>query len=201
MSFDDLQAIWNSQQLSDSSLDHDALLKTIKDRYYSFRRVANVTEIVMTLTLLFVAAMFLRDPLLQGHDRVLILPGIACLIAASFVWKRRMDRRKREINYDESLLGLIEKSIDGIDDRIARMGGFLWWFVFPNVVGLCIALFIVDDTKRYLLYSIFIPAFCACMVLAYWQIRREIRTTLLPERERLDELRTQLRTGGKSELN
>ena len=192
MSFEKLQSIWDSQQLPDGSLDEEALLKTMQNRDRSFSRVVSITEIVMTAVMLFVTAMFFRDPLLQGHDRVLMIPGVACLIAAALVWKTRLDRRKREMNYQNSLLGLIEKSIDGIGERVSKMKCLVWWFGCPMRLGLVIALFIVDDAKRHLFYYIFIPAFLACMALTYWQVHREIRILLLPEKKQLEELRSQL---------
>jgi len=192
MNFDDIKSVWDSQELSDTKLDHDLLWKQVHERDRSFSRLVNVTEIVMILVLLFNTAMFMRDPLLQGHDRVLIVPGLACLVAAGFVLKRRKDRKCREVNYDNSLLGLIEKSIAAIESRCSLMRNFLWWFACPMCLGLAIGLFIVDESKRYLLYGVFIPAFFVCMGLAYWQIRREIRTTLLPEKQRLEELQAKL---------
>ncbi|MEQ9410133.1 MAG: hypothetical protein RIK87_20530 [Fuerstiella sp.] len=192
MSFDDVQSIWDSQQTPDGPMDRDGVLLSIVEKDRSLSRISTITDIVGTGTLLFVAAMFLRDPVLQGHDPVLIIPGIACLGAAGFVWKWRIDRRRRQLSFDDSLMGLINKSVDGLDDRIAHMNRFLWWFACPNLLGLVIALFIVDESKRYLLYTIFIPAFCACIGLAYWQIQREIRLKLQPEKERLEDLRKQL---------
>ena len=104
-------------------------------------------------------------------------------------------RRKREIRYDASLLGIVEQSIDAIDYQMRRLRSFLWWFAGPTSLGLIIGLFIVDDSKRFLFYTIFIPAFFVCMGLAYWQIRREIRTKLTPEKTRLEELRNRLLNG------
>jgi hypothetical protein len=195
MSFEEIQSIWNSQQPLDGTFDRDALTKWIKAKNRTFTRIVGVTEIVMTLTLLFVAAMFMRDPLLQGHDRILIVAGIASLLAAIFVWTGRIARKKREIRYDTSLLGIVERSIDAIEYQMGRMRNFLWWFGGPTSLGLLIGLFIVDESKRYLFYTIFIPAFCLCMVLAYWQIGREIRTKLIPEKSRLEHLRNKLING------
>ncbi len=191
MTFDDVQTIWNSQGTPDGALSNDDLFQVVTERDRSFRRIVNLTDILMTLTLLFVAMMFFRDPVLQGHDMVLIVPGVACLIAAGFVWSWRIHRQRRQIDFDDSLLGLINKSIDGINDRIAQMSNFMWWFACPNILGLAIALFIIDDSKRYLLYMIFIPAFFLCIGLAFWQIQREIRLKLEPEKKRLESLRSQ----------
>jgi hypothetical protein len=192
MGFDELQSIWDSQKLPDGSFDQPGLLNTIRDRDRQFNRMVNVTDFLMTATLLFVACMLMRDPLLEGHDRVLLIPGIACLIGAGFVWKMRMDRKKREVNFDNSLLGLIEKSIDAIDSRISLMKKFLWWFAVPNCLGLVIALFIIDVSKLYLLCFVFIPAFVVAMAVAFGSIRHEIRTALHPERKRLEELKIKL---------
>lgn len=192
MSFDEVQSIWNLQQMPDGPFDRDGVLLAVVDRDRKFNRIVTITDVVMMATLLFMAAMFLRDPLLQGHDLVLIVPAIACVVAACFVWSWRRNRKRRAPQFDDSLLGVISKSADAIEDRIALMRKFLWWFACPNALGLFIALFIIDESKRHLLYLIFIPAFVTCMGLTYWQIRREIRLKLLPEISRLEALRSQL---------
>lgn len=192
MSFDDIQSIWDSQQPLDGAIDKDALTTLITTKNRVFTRIVGVTELVMTGTLLFVAVMFMRDPLLHGHDRILIVPGIASVLAALFVWTGRVARKKREIRYDDSLLGIVDQSIDAIEYQIVRMQGFVWWFAGPTSLGLVIGLCIVDASKRYLFYTVFIPSFILCIGLAYWQIRREIRFKLRPEKARLEDLRNRL---------
>jgi len=192
MSFDEIQSIWDSQQVPEGPIDRDGLLPDIVAKERSLHRISTVTDIVMTGTLLFVAAMFLRDPVLQGHDLILIVPGCVCLCAAGLVWKWRVNRQQRQLSFDDSLLGVVSKSIDAIDDRIRLMRNFLWWFACPNALGLIIALFIIDAQKLYLITMIFIPAFLFCMGLAWWQIQREIRLRLQPEKQRLENLRAHL---------
>lgn len=192
MSFNEIQSIWDSQQPLDETVDADALRTCIKARNRLFTRIVGAMEVAMAVTLLFVAAMFMRDPLLQGHDRILLVPGVVSLLAAVLVWTGRIARKKRETRYDASLLGIVEQSIDAVNYQMGRMRNFLWWFAGPTSLGLATGLFIVDDSKRYLFYTIFIPSFVVCTGLAYWQIRREIRTNLIPEKSRLEELRNKL---------
>ncbi|QDV42326.1 hypothetical protein Enr13x_21710 [Stieleria neptunia] len=109
-----------------------------------------------------------------------------------FVWTGRNARKKREMRFDASLLGIVQQSIDAVIYQMGRIRNFLWWFAGPTSLGLAIGLFIVEDSKRYSFYTIFIPAFVVFMGLAYWQIRREIRTNLRPEKSRLEELRNRL---------
>jgi len=195
MNFDELQTIWDSQEKLESQIDQDVLHQWIKVRNSSFTRIVGITEIVMTLTLLFVTGMFFKDPLLQGHDRILMVAGFASLMAAAFVWTGRIARKKRQVNYSDSLVGVVERSIDAIDYQTWRMRSFIWWFAGPMSIGLLIGLFIVDEPKRYLFYTIFIPAFTLCMGLTHWQIRRDIRMNLLPEKSRLTQLRDRLIDG------
>lgn len=192
MSFDSVQEIWDSQTVDDDAIDRDALLKQLKQRDRSFSRIVTITDVVMIMTLAFVGFMFMKDPILQGHDLALIVPGILSLFAAGMVWTGRADRKKQQSLFQDNLLGLIEKSIHGIQNRIWWLRNFLWWFAAPLSLGLLIGLFIIDDSKRHLLYVIFIPAFVLCMGLTYWQIRREIRIVLSPEQVRLEALRSRL---------
>ncbi len=195
MCFEEIQSIWNSQKPVEKAVDETALLNWIRSRDQAFARVVGATEIVMVLTLLFVAAMFFRDPLVEGHDRILMVAGLMSLLAAAFVWSGRVARRKRVVNYDDSLLGIVEKSLDAVNYQQRRMQSFVWWFAAPMSVGLLIAWWIVDPAKRYLFYTIFIPGFVLSMALAYWQIGRENRRNLAPEKARLEGLRDRLRQG------
>lgn len=195
MNFNEIQSIWNSQPASEQTSQRESILLAVVEKEQSLRRITTITDGVMMATLLFVAAMFFRDPILQGHDRILILPGILCLGVAGLLCKWRIDRQRRQLGFDQSLLGLIDKSIDGLDDRISQMRNYVWWFSIPNALGLVIALFIIDPAKRYLLYLVFGPAFVICMGLTVWQINREIRLRLLPEKKRFQDLRAQLTSG------
>ena len=192
MSFDEIQAIWDSQPTPESLDDKDQMAAAIVARERSFNRLVTLTDVVMASTLLFMAVMFFRDPILQGHDLVLILPGVASLFAAGFLWYWRICRKRRQLQFDDSLLGLLNKSIDSINDRVSQMSRFLWWFAGPNMLGLLIALVIVDDSKRFLIYGVFLPAFLVCIGFAHWQIRREASLKLLPEVRRLESLRAQV---------
>ena len=194
MTFDEIQMIWDSQGEIDSSIDRAELAKWIEVKNTSFNRIVSAVEIAMMLMLLFLAVMFLKDPVLQGHDRALIWGAAASFVATGFIWTGRIARQRRELNYEDSLLGMIQKSIDGITYQINRLRSFIWLFTFPGAVGLAIGLLIVDDSKRHLFYTVFIPSFIACMALAYWQVRREIRMQLAPEKQRLEELRKMLRS-------
>ena len=190
MSFDEIQSIWNAHPDGGAApVDEATLTKRIRARHRFFSRYAGLTEIALVVVLLFVTAMFLRDPLLQGHDRLLIVPGAVSLLTAVFVGTGRIARKKRELRYDSSLTGIVDQSIAAIDYQIARMRSFVWLVAAPMALGLAIGLVLVDDSKRHLFWLIFIPGFVLCMGLAAWQIRRELRRTLLPERERLRALR------------
>lgn len=188
MNFEDVQSIWSSQSSPESLLDKERLLTSIVAKERSMKRISTATDITMISTLLFLAIMFLRDPVLQGHDLVLIIPALACIWAAALVWQWRVKRYRRQLHFDDSLLGVIDKSIDGIEDYISQLQKFLLWFALPCSIGLTVALFIIAPEKRWLLYTIFIPAFVICIGLAYWQIRREVRLKLEPERKRLEEI-------------
>src|SRR6056297_1677212 len=131
MSFEEVQAIWKSHAQSNTPLDSNKLRVSVVEKTRSFHRVVNVTELLMFVTLIFVAAMFFRDPLLQGHDLVLIFPGIACIAAAVLVWQWRINRQRRQTDFNDSLMGVIDKSIDSIEEQIALMRRFLWLFALP----------------------------------------------------------------------
>lgn len=198
MTFDEIQSIWNSQQSLEKSVDHTELQEWIRKRNQTFSRWIALGEIVSLGTLLFLAGMFAKDPILEGHDRILLLASIACLVACGFVIAGRFARKKRAVNYENSLLGIVSKSLDGVDYQISIMKNFVWFFAAPASLGLGIGWFIVDDSKRYLFNWVFIPAFAVCMALTYWQVQKEIKKNLLPEKTRLEDLKRDLEFAERS---
>lgn len=194
MTFDEIQSIWNSQQTLKDQIDPAEWQPWIEARNKSLNKSIGFVEVLMFLLMLFLAAMFFRDPILEGHDRILAVCGIMSLIAAGYIWTGRIARKKREVQYDRSLLGIVEQSIDALDYQRRRLASFVWWFALPMSCALLIGLVIVDPSKRYLFYWIFIPGFALCMGLTYWQIRREIARNISPEKRRLEELREALQS-------
>ena len=192
MTFDEIQSIWNSQQPMDETIDKDELQKWMRAKNQSFARWVGISELAMIAVLLFLTFMFARDPLLEGHDRILLLASIGSLLAAGYIFSQRIARKRREVDYQENLLGIVTKSLDVVNYQITRLRNFVWWFAAPASLGLGIGLFIIDDSRRYLLTFVFIPAFAICMGLAYWQIRKEILRDLSPEKERLEKLKRDL---------
>ena len=186
MDLNEIQQVWDSQDDHPTrEIDERLLAEQIKSKGRFFERLVNLTEFFAIGVLLFITAMFVRDPILQGHDLILILPGIGSLLAAIFVISGRIMRKRREIKFDDSIKGIVEKSIMRIDYQIARMRNFVWWFATPMAFGLLIGVFIVDESKRYLFYWCFIPLFLLSIGLCFWQVQREIRNKLLPERDAL----------------
>ena len=196
MDLEDIQKAWDSQE-ENPALDFDetSLRSHVRTKVRTFGRLVGWTEIFTAGMLLFITAMFLRDPISEGHDLVLIVPAIASLVAACFVIAGRVLRKKREIAYDDSIKGIVEKSISRIDYQEKRLKSFLWWFAAPMMLGLLIGLVIVDASKRYLFFTVFIPLFVLSIGLCYWQIKKEIKNKLMPERDSLASL---LKTLGES---
>ena len=199
MDLEDIQKAWDSQEEHPVlEVDETSLRSHIRTRVKTFGRLVGWTEIFTAGMLLFIAAMFLRDPLVEGHDLVLIVPAIASLVAAGFVITGRVLRKKREVAYDDTIKGIVEKSISQIDYHTKRLNSFLWWFAAPMTLGLLIGIVIVDASKRYLFFTVFIPLFVLSIGLCYWQIKKEIKNKLVPEKDSLASL---LKTLGETKTD
>tara|TARA_R110002111_G_scaffold6312_1_gene27805 strand:+ start:179 stop:766 length:588 start_codon:yes stop_codon:yes gene_type:complete len=193
MKFEDMQVVWNSQTERPAfQFDESALIDSITQRHRSFVRLVGFFDWAMMLCLLFVGVMCLRDPLLQGHDLFLVLPAIGCLIGAMFVWKGRKARLGRAGQYEDSLLGLVEKSIAQIDAHVSRLRTMHWWCILPLTFTLLVGFSLVDDDRRHLFYFVFAPLFAICIGLSYWGMQREVRCDLLPKRADLELLREKI---------
>lgn len=193
MKFEELQSLWNCQDNEPSfGLDTDAVLDTVRQRSNKLAVEASLFEMILMGSLIFVGLVSLKDPLLQGHDMHQIVTAVLCFGSAAFIWRGRHIRRTLEVQFDDSLLGCIEKSIAQLNYKTSQMRGYLWFCIVPLTVSVGLGYFQANPAKTIWFLILIIPLFVFMMALSYFVMRWENNRFSLPQLAELEAQRAKL---------
>lgn len=193
MKFEELQSLWNCQDNEPKSrLDTQAVLDTVRRRSNKLAVEASLFEMILMGSLIFVGLVSLKDPLLQGHDMHQIATAVLCFGSAAFIWRGRHIRRTLEVQFDDSLLGCIEKSIAQLNYKASQMRGYLWFCIVPLSVSLGLGYFQANPAKTFWFFILIIPLFVFMMALSYFVMRWENNRFSLPQLAELEAQRAKL---------
>lgn len=193
MKFEELQSLWDCQNNeSNSRLDANSVLASVRSRSQKMGRELCLFEWILISMLFFVGLMAMKDPVLQGHDMHQIATGLLCLGSAAFICRGRLRRRRAEIQFDDSLLGVIEKSIAQLNYKASQMRGYLWFCIVPLSVGVVVGYLQSDPSKRIWFYALIFPLFVFMMSLSYFGMRWEVKRFSLPQLAELEALKAKL---------
>ncbi|QDV24175.1 hypothetical protein [Aureliella helgolandensis] len=193
MKFEDLQAIWKCQNSqSNSPLDTDRVLDSVRKRSQKVGRENSIFELALMGALIGVGLLALKEPLLVGENKYQIVTSSLCLGAAAYIWFGRLQRQRAEVQFDDSLSGVIDKSIAQLNYKFAQMRSYIWFCVVPLGVSLLIGFFQAEPSKHIWFYAFFIPLFIIMMTSSYFRMRYELKKYALPHLAELEALKAKL---------
>ncbi len=189
MNYEELKLVWDSQNEEPVfALDRQALLETVERQTGSIARYVKSFEISMILVAFAVAIILPIDAWREGDGSHQYFIGAICLAAGLYAWTGRQNRRRREIAFDESIRGVIEKSLAQIEYHEKRQVIYLWLFHLPIALAAGIGLTLYSNTR--------IPWVWGCVILvclvSYWGTQRDIKRNLRPQKRNLKALREKL---------
>ncbi len=189
MDFDDLQVIWDSQKEQPMYvIDQQAVMSMVKQRGVAVERLVNCFELCMMAIVLTVGLAVISEPLIFGDDYHQLLTANLWFGVFVYLWLSRRKRRRAEVDFDRSVVGMIDKAIAQIDYKIRQLRTIGWWFIAPVMTGMSIGFFFLWDSKPVWVWPLTVGAFA----LTYWLMRREIWVHLIPQRKELESLRDKL---------
>lgn len=189
MDFEELKVIWDTQTAEPLyAIDQAALQKRVIRKSQSVKFYVDIFEWSGMLALSGVAIASITEPLFEGHDWHQLITGTIFLTLAGFIGLKRSQRRKSETRFDQSLLGLLEKSISQLENHIRRLASMAYWGGIPYLLTIAVSFYFQHAGKPVWLWiaAMLWPFF------AYWEVRREIRKGLLPQLRDFQSLRDTL---------
>jgi len=189
MDFEELKVIWDTQTAKPLyAIDQAALQNRVIRKSQSVKRCLDIFEWSGMLALSGVAIASINEPLLEGHDWHQLIGGPIFLMVAVYVGLQRSQRRKSEMQFDHSLLGILEKAISQLESHVRRLGSIVYWGGIPYLITIAVSFYFQHAGKPVWLWiaAMLWPFF------AYWEVRREIRKGFLPQLRDFKSLREKL---------
>lgn len=186
MNFDDLQVIWKEQDTRPLyAIDEAALQRWAREEAQAVTRRVNFEELVMLGSLLVAAGILVTSALLGARPGN-YLAALALLAAGgSLLWLRIL-RQRSDLDFDDSILGAVDRALSQIDHQVRRLRTIGWWLVAPYLVGMGLAMAI--EGRSPLVWALVLGV----VPLALWDARRLIRRRFEPRRAELTALRDKL---------
>ncbi len=189
MNFDDLKLVWDAQKEEPVfALDQEAVLKTVERQNHSISRYVEHFEIMMILAAFAVAVILPLDAWREGDGAHQYLIGAICLAAGIYAWLARRNRRRFEVKFDQSISGVVEKSLTQIEYHERSLKNYLWLFHLPIALAAGIGLTVYSNTRIPWIWG---SVIVICL-LSYWGTRRDIKRNLLPRKKSLRALQSKL---------
>ncbi len=205
MDFEEMKVIWDSQNEQPLYvLDQEALHASVRRKGQCIETSVNLFEGFMIGILLAVAGILVGTRLIYEPEynaslfvAAALTIGVAA-VAAIHLARGRVLRRRREQDFEPSLLGDINKAISQVDYQVSRLKTFHLWFILPTVAmtGLNFVMKGVSLSELFGSKIWIWPLFLASFALYYWAVRFETRRIHGPRKRSLEALREKLVTAG-----
>lgn len=183
MSFERIQAIWDSQVSGPPpQVSHEELVRTVRRRSRALRFGVNFEEAIFVFVCLFFPAIngFFSGEHLYESVGGAIFVGVAIFTVAGRIRRVRAERR-----FEPTVLGELDRAIHRLDWQIWRARNFAWWFLLPTVIYSCISMTQHFTWSGALAAAIGYP-------FTYGAIELARRRSFLPQRRSLEALREEL---------
>lgn len=187
MEFEEMKLIWDSQNNEPLyAIDQEALYRKISRKGRSVTRALDFLDWLMIGMNLLVALLLLFDAFQEsspGYEYALPVVYLAIFVYALY---RRFARRQEVGEFDETILGELEKAIWQADYLIRQSRSMVFWYLLP--------VFLVADVVLILKGNLWLALALTAVVLplAYVGGRWEVRKWHLPKKQELEALREML---------
>lgn len=188
MDFQDLTVIWNAQKSAKLyAYDQAALEKRVIQHSARVKHQIDFVEIVLMFIMGACGLVTLAEPVLFGQDRYQLATGPMFLLVAVYLWTRWRSRQNMRVDFDRSLIGVLDQAIAQLDHHIRHVRAMVYWLGVPYLLmlGLSAA---IGKNKPWWMWIMLLFA----LVLGLWVNHRGIQRGYLPRKRELEALRSKL---------
>jgi len=204
MSFDELQAKWQAHDHGMRlNIDADLLLREVRRNHRALELQLWQRDFGEVTAAVLITGVFATLAVLMHQWTLLLCAAGSLFVGLFFVVDRWKQRRRRSV-IGNSLQSTIEASLAEVQHQIWLLRNILWWYLLPLVPGL-VAFLVTNfwqSSEKGIAEQIVIAGVGLICAAAFWSVyrinQREIKKTLEPRRNELEELQTRL---GSSNAN
>ena len=181
MEFEEMKKIWDAQNNEPMyAINEEALFRRIRAKSSRASRISNINEIGLILIVIVTSGILLFVGNQSFYDYLTVF---ALLSIGLYIWIGRMQRKKRESEFDRSMLGELDQALANVDHETNRAKTFFWWFLLPVAIPafLNMAQAGTPSWKWFV-----VPA---AFVLSYFVVQWGLKRKQLPRKKELEALR------------
>lgn len=188
MEFEDIQKIWDTQNKEPMYvINETALHKGIRSKSSRANKTANINEIGLMSISTITGLLLLVDAIIDKQGFFSYLVAITLFLTGVYVLIGRKRRKKKELQFDRSMLGELDHAISNVDYMITVSKTFLWWYILP--IGITSMINVAQATPFMSWKWMLIPA---SFVLSFVVVRLGLVYTYLPKKRSLETLKAKL---------
>jgi hypothetical protein len=187
MNFDEMQALWKSQ--NDEKLfaiNEAALYAALQHKTRVINNLVGLLEGVMIVLNLMVGIVLILDVLRENGAGYRLIVPVIYLLSSMYALLQRLRRRAGEVHFESTLLGELDRAIWRVEYLIQQGRSITLYYMVPLTVTILITSFLGHKPLwPAILMSLMIP-------LSHYGTRWEINKWYLPKKRALLSLRETL---------
>ena len=183
-----MQVLWNEQSSEKLyAIDQSALNKMIDKKAKKSIRQVILFETMLIFINFGTGGWMMYEAIDGGSHPFVYLLAAAYLAYGCYTVYQRFGRKSEETQFDNSILGEVDKAIYRTKYLIQQGSRMFWWYLIPLMIGFSILMVLEQKYAWLLLPAIFLP-------LVHYGIKWEMRKLHQPRRESLESIREALLT-------
>ena len=188
MEFEEMKKIWDEQNQEPLyAINEAALHKRIHSKKKRASRVSNINDfglmgiaVITAITYSFISIIN-ETPTFYDY----LIPIIMIAIGG-YVLTGRMQRKKKEHQFDRTMLGDLDHAIASVSYEAKRSKTMVWWFILPLAIPSFLNM-VQSEAGIWQILSI-----TGAFILSYAVVRWEFNRCHVPKKQKLEALRAKL---------
>lgn len=206
MNFEDLKIIWDAGSERPSyTLDEEALHRIVRKKAHSFWKKILFRDSIEIGVAILLVYQFSRGALRAVAENggaqsplsvSLFLMTIGVAFVGLFLFVSRQRQKKREMRFEESIQGNLQKLHSNVSHQIHLLSHVAWWYLLPLVPGVILFIAATADEGE---INPWLRGLIVAVIFGgiLWLNLRAVRTTLRPQQRELESLLAALENGGQ----
>ena len=190
MDFEEMKMIWDTQNNEPLyAVNERALHQSVRRKSRRFKQLVVFFEFVVCLNIFGLGAFYAVTTLLRGQQYERLASAAILLATAAYFVVGITYRRRREAEFESTLLGDIDNALWQVRNHVSRARALRWSLIVPCSLAVAIDwIFPLGEFRQGWLFLLFF----LLMATSAWGIEYEIRCWYLPRQRNLEALRNTL---------
>jgi len=184
MEFEEITKVWDQQNKQNLFvINEEAMHNRIRAKLKSATKLNDINDFgLIAISVLTAGGVFY----LKGNSTWNIFTAVALLGITVYIIVNRFKRKKRNKQFDLSMLGGLNHAIENVNFEVKRSKTFVLWFLLPTAIPSIINM--INEEASIGRWLLVIGAY----ILSIFVTQLGLNRKLIPRRKNLETLRNQL---------